>query len=122
MSDIVTARLRTIVPVVWGYLVAWLLIHVTNLPDTVVSWLNDDAIKGLITTGVILAWYWLWNKYKDHVPDWLITVVIGSPKTPNYNPDPVTVGIQSVTPITLVDGDPAVHVALTNGVEEIHDA
>lgn len=122
MSDLVTARLRTAVPAAWGSLVAWLLIHVTNLPEPVVSWLSGPVATGAVTTGVILAWYWFWNKYSSKVPDWVITVVMGSPKKPNYNPDPVTVGIASVTPITLLDGDPGVHVALSNGVEEIHDA
>lgn len=120
MNDLITARLRTVVPAAWGFLVAWLLTNIPALPDAIVEWLNGAAVEGVITTAVILGWYWLWNKYSSKVPNWLITLVLGSVKTPSYTPA-APVGIASVTPMKIAR-KAGVNITLTNGIEEHHPA
>jgi len=104
MSDKVTAWLRTVVPAAWGSFILWLVTQIPAIPDSVENWLNSDSVKIGVATAVIGLWYWVWRKYESKVPAWLITIVMGSPKTPSYSESTVTVSPEGiahvVTPTT----------------------
>lgn len=114
MSDLVVARLRTAVPVVWGAVVAWLLTSLPAIPESVGAWLDGDAVRGAVITAVIMAWYAIWNKYSSKVPDWLVTIVLGSAKTPTYTTGTATEYVSDVT------GEEMTHVVTDSG--EMHVA
>lgn len=61
-----------------------------RLPDelyaTVERVLDSDVLLLLVVTLVVTAWYWLWRRLEDHVPLWLVRLVLGSARTPSYAP------------------------------------
>lgn len=84
LSDRAVSYLRTAVPVLWGSLLGLLLPYVPWLPEAVAQWLSGEVVIGLVTGGVIVAWYWVWRKVEHLVPDWVVRVVLGSAQTPTY--------------------------------------
>lgn len=82
-SDYVVSVLRTVVPVLWGALIAYLVTLVPAVagvldPATVVGW--GPAVAGLATA----VWYALMRKIEPYLPAWLTVLVLGSNKTPIY--------------------------------------
>jgi hypothetical protein len=81
-----TSILRTLVPALWGSLIAWL---VGVLP--ILAPLESDlmglanVLLPIITAVIIGAWYAFWRWLEPRLPDWLTTAVLGSAKTPSYD-------------------------------------
>jgi hypothetical protein len=89
LSDRAVATLRTAVPAAWGTLVAALLgLAADLLPpdvhDALADVLSSDVVLALVVALVITFWYWLWRRVENHVPDWLIRIVLGSARRPGY--------------------------------------
>ncbi|MET4094553.1 hypothetical protein [Arthrobacter sp. UYCu712] len=82
---LVTAILRTVVPALWGSLIAW-LIGVLPILAPLEADLNGLAniLLPIITAVIIGAWYAFWRWLEPRLPDWLTRAVLGSAKTPTY--------------------------------------
>lgn len=112
LSDLAVSRLRTIVPILWGSLVATLLRLVSpHLPGDVgqalVDWLGSELALTAVTAAVIAAWYWVWRRLEPRIPDWLARLALGSARAPGYalTEAPVIDGAHVVT--TLTDAERA---------------
>ena len=89
LGDRGASYLRTVVPVVWGSLVAQLLAWATpHLPGqvaaTLADWLSGESGVALVTAAVIAAWYVLWRRAEPVLPDWITRLVLGSAAAPIY--------------------------------------
>lgn len=80
-----TAILRTVVPALWGSLIAW-LIGVLPILAPLEADLRGlaDILLPIITAVIIGAWYAFWRWLEPRLPDWLTRAVLGSAKTPVY--------------------------------------
>lgn len=85
MVDKIPAYLRTIVPSLWGSLLAWLLINAAWIPDTVDTWLASEPTVAVIVSLTIGAWYALWRWLEPRLPAWFTRLVLGSNLTPTYS-------------------------------------
>jgi len=111
LSELAVATLRTAVPALWGTLVAALLgVLAGHLPDEVTDALAgvlaSDMVLGLVVTLVIALWYWLWRRIEQHLPLWLVRLVLGSARTPVYALTPaaaVLTDAAQVEPLTAED-------------------
>ncbi|MFD6163696.1 hypothetical protein ACFWFR_00790 [Oerskovia sp. NPDC060287] len=83
ISDRAVSYLRTVVPVLWGSAVAWLL-TVVVLPAEVTDLLTSDLAVTAVTALVVGAWYIAWRWAEPHIPDWLTRLALGSAQTPIY--------------------------------------
>lgn len=82
---LLTSILRTVVPALWGSLVAWLIGVVPVLEPLQAHLLGlSDVILPVITAVIIGAWYAFWRWLEPRLPDWLTRAVLGSAKTPVY--------------------------------------
>lgn len=82
---LLTSILRTVVPALWGSLVAWLVGVVPLLEPLQAHLLGlSDVILPVITAVIIGAWYAFWRWLEPRLPDWLTRAVLGSAKTPVY--------------------------------------
>lgn len=81
-----TALLRTLVPALWGSLIAW-LIGVLPILAPLEADLKGlaDIILPVLTAVIIGAWYAFWRWLEPRMPDWLTRAVLGSAKTPRYD-------------------------------------
>lgn len=110
LSDLVTARLRTLVPVWWGLVVAWALSQWPNLGQALHDLgidPNSAAARAAVIGVCIWAWDYLWKRVEHVLPAWLTRIVVGSNKTPTYGPttsDAVSTTVQP-TPPTLLTPD-----------------
>lgn len=83
-----TSILRTVVPSLWGSIIAWMLGLVPALEplrDQLLSY--GDLAVPVIGALIIGLWYALWRWLEPKVPAWLLWVIrlaLGSAKTPNY--------------------------------------
>lgn len=89
LSDRTVSYLRTIVPTLWGALVATILrVLGPHLPGDVgtafADVLSSELVLTLVVTVAIALWYWLWRRLERRVPDWLVRLVLGSARTPGY--------------------------------------
>lgn len=83
LSDFVVSLLRTVVPVVWGALITWLVGLVPALTDFVdPTTLTNWGVP--VTAFVAAVWYALMRKLEPHLPAWLTVIVLGSNATPTY--------------------------------------
>jgi hypothetical protein len=81
-----TSILRTIVPALWGSLIAWLIGALPILAPLQADLTGlSDVILPIITAVIIGAWYAGWRWLEPKLPDWLTRAVLGSAKTPSYN-------------------------------------
>ena len=82
---LLTSILRTLVPALWGSLIAW-LIGVLPILAPLEADLNGlaDIILPVLTAVIIGAWYAFWRWLEPRLPDWLTRAVLGSAKTPTY--------------------------------------
>lgn len=80
-----TALLRTIVPALWGSLIAWLIgvLPILAPLETDLRGLANVLLP-IITAVIIAAWYALWRWLQPRLPDWLVRAVLGSAKMPVY--------------------------------------
>jgi hypothetical protein len=81
-----TSILRTLVPALWGSLIAW-LIGVLPILAPLEADLKGlaDIILPVLTAVIIGGWYAFWRWLEPRLPDWLTRAVLGSAKTPAYN-------------------------------------
>lgn len=89
MTDRFTAWLRTVVPALWGSLVAWLL-SLADYPEWTAPLTDALASEGaavLVTGAAIGAWYALARWLEPRIPDWLTRIVLGAAATPTYGRD-----------------------------------
>lgn len=89
LSDRAVSYLRTIVPVLWGSIVATILRVISpHLPGDVGQALADllesELALSLVTAAGIAGWYWVWRRLERRIPDWLVRLVLGSARTPGY--------------------------------------
>jgi hypothetical protein len=91
LSDKMVARLRTVVPALWGSALAWILVNATWLPEPLVDFLQEDVVTVLFTSLVILGWYWLWQRLEPRLPAWLTRILMGSNQTPSYSLVPLII-------------------------------
>ena len=95
LSDRAVSYLRTIVPVLWGSIVATILRAISpHLPGDVgqalADFLASELALSLVTAAGIAGWYWVWRRLERRIPDWLVRLVLGSARTPGYSlPDAV---------------------------------
>lgn len=84
--QMLTSILRTVVPALWGSLIAW-LIGVLPILAPLEADLNGlaDILLPIITAVIIGAWYAFWRWLEPRMPDWLTRAVLGSAKTPHYD-------------------------------------
>lgn len=81
-----TALLRTIVPALWGSLIAWLIGALPILAPLEGDLLGlANVLLPIITAVIIGAWYAFWRWLEPRLPDWLTRAVLGSAKTPSYD-------------------------------------
>ena len=81
-----TAILRTIVPALWGSLIAWLIGVLPVLAPLEADLTGlADIILPILTAVIIGAWYAFWRWLEPRLPDWLTRAVLGSAKTPSYD-------------------------------------
>ena len=84
--NLLTSILRTLVPALWGSLVAWLLGVAPLLAPLEAHLLGlSDVILPVLTAVIIGAWYAFWRWLEPRLPDWLTRAVLGSAKTPSYD-------------------------------------
>lgn len=98
LSDRAVSHLRTIVPTLWGSLVALLLGWVApHLPGDVGQLLADalggEAAVALVVAAAIAGWYALWRRVEPRIPDWLTRIVLGSASAPSYMPEADVVAV-----------------------------
>ncbi|HEY2101519.1 MAG TPA: hypothetical protein VGH72_33985 [Pseudonocardia sp.] len=93
LSNLAISLIRTGVPLLWGYAVAWAIS--LGIPATFLATYHDLAVNAL---GAVLtfAWYALWRWAETKVPQldsWAARLVVvfalGHPSAPNYQPAPV---------------------------------
>lgn len=87
MSDVVVSWIRTAIPGIWGAAITWLLSAVDWLAP-VLDFLQLDPTSPSVVAGVVVvaiaAWHGIWRKVEPHVPDWLSSIALGSPRQPIY--------------------------------------
>ena len=81
LSDRVVSLLRTVVPVIWGSAIAWLL-TVISLPAPVSGFLTSQT--DVVVVVAIAGWYAGFRWLEPRLPAWLTRVVLGSNQTPTY--------------------------------------
>lgn len=82
---ILTGLLRTLVPALWGAMVAWLIGFAPLLAPMEAHLLGlSEVILPVITALIIGAWYAFWRWLEPRLPDWVTRAVLGSARTPVY--------------------------------------
>jgi hypothetical protein len=81
VSDRLVAWLRTVVPVAWSALVAWLIS--LGAPAYLTDALGGAA-ELLVVPIVVGVVYPLARTVEARLPDWLTRVLLGSARTPTY--------------------------------------
>lgn len=85
VRDVGVSIIRTVVPGLWGTLLAWLATQVPALEPV----LNAPGMAGIgaaIALALIGAWYTLFRMIESKLPAWLTVLVLGSNSPPNYRP------------------------------------
>lgn len=85
LSDLILSRLRTIVPILWGSAVTWLVAQFGWFPASAADWLQSTEVVLFVSGLVAIAWHWLFTKVEPHLPPWLTRLVLGSNSTPTYS-------------------------------------
>jgi hypothetical protein len=110
---LLTSILRTVVPALWGSLVAWLIGVAPLLSPLEAHLLGlSDVILPVITAVIIGAWYALWRWLEPRLPAWLTRAVLGSAKTPTYQGKQVPGSqVPNVNPEQYLTDEPGKHEA-----------
>jgi hypothetical protein len=81
----VVSILRTVVPVLWGTLITYL---VSLVPGVAVALAPAQPIIAgwgvAIAAAITAGWYALMRKIEPKLPGWLTVIVLGSNQTPKY--------------------------------------
>lgn len=89
MSDRVVSWIRTIVPVLWGSLIAWAF-RTFDWLEGALEYLHldphDPALIAGLTVAAIGAWYALVRWAEPRLPEWVTRIVLGSAREPEYGP------------------------------------
>lgn len=96
LSDYAVSVIRTVVPILWGTLIAYLISLVPGVAEALLP--AQPVIAGwgaAIAAAAAAGWYALMRKIEPSLPAWLTVIVLGSNKTPVYVP-PATVPGQVV--------------------------
>jgi len=81
-----TSILRTLVPALWGSLIAWLIGVLPILAPLEPDLMGlSDILLPVITAVIIGSWYAFWRWLEPRLPDWLTCAVLGSSKAPSYS-------------------------------------
>lgn len=83
----IPAYLRTVVPTLWGGLIAWIIVHATWIPTDIADYLRSEPVVIGVSSLVILAWYALWRWAEPRLPAWFTRLVLGSNMAPTYSTD-----------------------------------
>ena len=87
LNDKAVSYLRTFVPIVWGYVVTFVLGHIPAA-KSLLDGLGIDPTSPLVVGGVVsvvtAAWYALMRWLEPKLPAWLTRIVLGSNSTPTY--------------------------------------
>ena len=107
LSDRAVSYLRTIVPVLWGSIVATILRVISpHLPGDVgqalADFLASELALSLVTAAGIAGWYWVWRRLERRIPDWLVRLVLGSARTPGYTLPGAAVQLEDGSTVTGV--------------------
>lgn len=91
--------LRTIVPLIWGNIIAFILgvlPALEPLRDQLLGYgdLAVPAIAAILTA----AWYTLWRWAEPRLPAWLTAVLLGSNKAPVYTANFDATAVESGEP------------------------
>ncbi|APU22657.1 hypothetical protein [Actinoalloteichus sp. GBA129-24] len=88
MSDRVVSLIRTVIPVWWGSILAWLVS--LGLPDGIAEAAAD---LGPLLVGLTIAgWYAVARWLESRLPTWLVRVLFGSSRAPSYAAAPSSAG------------------------------
>jgi hypothetical protein len=98
LGPLAISLIRTWVPIVWGYAIAW-LIHF-GLPASLLTNYQDVIITGLGAV-VTALWYALWRWAETKIPSldsWagrlLVILALGHPSQPTYGVEtPIVPGV-----------------------------
>lgn len=85
MTSYLTSVLRTVVPMAWAAIVAWLLSNgwiSTDLADTISTW--SPALTAAAVAVVGAVWYAVWRKLEPKLPDWVRRLLLGAAQAPTY--------------------------------------
>jgi hypothetical protein len=82
MSDKVIAWLRTVVPALWGLVVAYLVTRIPALSG-IADGLNGVGLSILVPVAVA-AWKLVFNAAEGALPPWLTAILLGHPAAPTY--------------------------------------
>ena len=92
LNDKAVSYLRTFVPIVWGYVVTFVLGHIPaakSLLDGLGIDLTSPLVVGGVVSVVTAAWYALMRWLEPKLPAWLTRIVLGSNSTPTYVDDDI---------------------------------
>ncbi|AOS64764.1 hypothetical protein [Actinoalloteichus hymeniacidonis] len=81
MSDRVASLIRTVIPVWWGSLLAWLVS--LGLPTGVIT--VAEEIGPLLVGLAIAIWYAIARWLESRLPPWLVRVLFGTTVVPEYH-------------------------------------
>lgn len=98
LSDRAVSYLRTIVPILWGSAVTWLLANVPALANFPLD-LNNAGVAAFVTSAAIALWYVIWRAVEKKIPNWLTSLVLGSSKQPAYVGTPGDPVVEYVEPV-----------------------
>lgn len=113
------AYLRTYLPIVWGYIVGWVLTQfpfIANLLEALNLDPQSPEVLAALTGAAAIGWYALMRKIEPYIPDWVTRIVLGSPQVPEYT-GATAGGLPAEAGETLFeDGDAGVAIAeVTSG-------
>lgn len=101
---LLTSILRTIVPALWGSLVAWLLGIAPLLSPLEAHLLGvADVILPILTAVIIAAWYAFWRWLEPRLPAWLTRAVLGSAQSPTYGRQTLPASEESTALLSVAD-------------------
>lgn len=81
-GDYPTSWIRTVVPILWGGLLSFLLTRFPAIHDFV----DQPAIYAAFEVVVTSVWYSLVRWGEKHLPAWLTRLFIGANRVPVYPP------------------------------------
>ncbi len=101
MLNLITSTVRTFVPYAMGLVVSWLVAHdliTAAVADQLTGW--STPLAGAVVLAVTTTWYVLVRLVELHLPKllarllpaeyaaavarWVVVVLVGSPKQPDY--------------------------------------
>jgi hypothetical protein len=94
VSDYVLSLIRTVVPVLWGALITYLVSLIPGVAQ-LIDPANVIGFGPAVAAVLASAWYALMRKIEPMLPAWLTVIVLGSNTPPVY---PLTGRVASAVP------------------------